>query len=103
MKRESIEEIAVTGDNLETLRALRQKLATTLDKSESGRDIASLSRQLQTVMNQIADLESQHKSNDELLIDELIKERQSMRVRSDRRRAQYYSTDDEEYSDEDEE
>ena len=100
--KENIEQIAVTGDNLETLRALRQKLATTLDKSESGRDIASLSRQLQIVMNQIADLESQHKSDDEMLIEELIRERQAMRVRSDRGRARYYSTDDEEYTDEDE-
>ena len=54
-----IEQIASTGDNLETLEALRQKIARTLDESNSGRDIAALSRQLVGVMHQIEELKAQ--------------------------------------------
>lgn len=50
-------EIADIGDNLETLKALRQKLATAIDRSESGRDISSLARQLQIVLIRIEELE----------------------------------------------
>lgn len=67
----SIEQIAQKGDDLATLKELRQKLARTIDKSESGRDIASLSRQLQIVMQEIAELEAQEQ-NDEIL--EIIQE-----------------------------
>ena len=51
--------IAQNGNNLETLRALRQTLAEAIDRTTSGRDIASLSRQLQIVMERISELEAQ--------------------------------------------
>ncbi len=56
--RVTIANIAKNGSDLETLKALRQKIAETLDKSESGRDIAALSRQLQNVLEEIRDLEA---------------------------------------------
>lgn len=52
-----IESIAQKGNDLETLKALRQKIAHTIDHTESARDIPSLSRQLQAVMSQITELE----------------------------------------------
>ena len=51
--------IAQNGDNLETLRALRQTIAEAIDRTKSGRDLASLSRQLQIVMERISELEAQ--------------------------------------------
>ena len=51
--RKNIVTIADSGDRLETLRALRHKVAETISKSESGRDIAALSRQLREVMAEI--------------------------------------------------
>ena len=50
--------IAQNGDNLETLRALRQTIAEAIDRTQSGRDIASLSRQLQIVIEKITELEA---------------------------------------------
>ena len=57
--------IAQNGDNLETLRAIRQTLAEAIDRTTSGRDIASLSRQLQIVIEKISELEAQD-SDDEI-------------------------------------
>lgn len=57
----TIENIAKKGDSLETLKALRDKIANTLDNTKSGRDIASLSRQLQLVLSQIDELEAEKK------------------------------------------
>ena len=51
--------IADQGDNLETLKALRHKLAKAIEDSNSGRDISSLARQLQIVMAQISELEKE--------------------------------------------
>lgn len=45
------------GGQLETLIALRDKLAKTIDLSSSSRDIAALSRQLTDVLERIADLD----------------------------------------------
>lgn len=50
--------IASNGNNLETLRALRQTIAEAIDRTKSGRDLASLSRQLQIVMERITELEA---------------------------------------------
>lgn len=44
---------------LETLKVLQLKLARTIDGSNSGRDIAALSKQLREVTEKIAVLESQ--------------------------------------------
>ena len=54
-----IASIVEKGDTLATLKALRHKLAETIDSSNSGRDIAALARQLQIVTGQISELEAQ--------------------------------------------
>lgn len=52
-----LEEIAAKGDELETLRAIRAKVAATLDRTQSARDISALARQLQQVVTRIKVLE----------------------------------------------
>ena len=44
---------------LETMKVLQLKLAATIDESNSGRDIAALSKQLREVTQRIAELEAQ--------------------------------------------
>ena len=51
--RKTIVATADTGDRLETLKALRHKIARAIQNSSSGRDIAALSRQLREVMDEI--------------------------------------------------
>lgn len=75
-----LERIAQRGDSLETLKALRQKLAKAIDSSNSGRDISSLARQLQIVMAQIDELENNAANTDSLLSD-LIEKHASSAVR----------------------
>lgn len=60
MRPKKIATVASQGDNLETLKALRQKVARAIDDSESGRDIAALSRQLQLILISIAELEAKN-------------------------------------------
>ena len=79
----TITETAEKGDRLETLKALRRKLAETLDETHSGRDIASLTLQMQKVLQQIDDIEDAT-SGDE--IDEIIKADGLRPVRDSRRR-----------------
>lgn len=47
---------AQSGDRLKTLIALRNRLAQQIEQTESGRDLAALSRQLNEVLREIADL-----------------------------------------------
>lgn len=54
----SIESTASKGDRLDTLRALRDRLAKKIDETESGRDIAALASRLTDVLIQIDALES---------------------------------------------
>ena len=61
------------GNTLEVLKALRNKLATMIDKSNSGRDVAALSRQLQSVMVQISEIEQQEDADE---IGDILTERQ---------------------------
>ena len=49
----SITKAADSGDRMETLEALRHKLAVAIDQSDSGRDIAALSKQLREVLEEI--------------------------------------------------
>ena len=44
---------ASSGDKRATLEALRDKLATSIQGCESGRDVAALSKRLMEVMNEI--------------------------------------------------
>lgn len=81
-----IEQISEQGNDLETLKALRRKIARTLDETTSGRDIAALSRQLQIVLQQINELEAaQEIDADTAEIDEMIRGRQSVRDEKGRR------------------
>lgn len=84
--------VADSGDSLETLRALRHKLAETIDKSESGRDIAALSRQLQMVMAQIAEQEALQSEDDP--VQDLLKEKKYQQVRGRDRHAFYEGIDE---------
>lgn len=86
--------IAQNGNNLETLRALRQTLAEAIDRTTSGRDIASLSRQLQIVMERISELEAQE---DDDLISKIISQTAKVR-RANGKPA--YSDDFDDFSDE---
>lgn len=44
---------ARSGDKRETLEALRDKIASSIQDCESGRDVAALSKRLMEVMNEI--------------------------------------------------
>ena len=72
----SLEDISAAGDDLATLKALRQKIASAIDNSNSGRDIAALSRQLTLVMDQIRKLEEQEPVT---AIDDLISQHKAVR------------------------
>ena len=92
-------EIADRGDDLATLKLLRHKLAAAIDESKSGRDISSLSRQLQMVMTRIAEIENEQGITDD--IDEIIRQHRDQRVRSGGR-PMYGSGFDEDDEEEDE-
>jgi len=49
----TLEQSAASNDRRETLIALRDKLARTIDECESGRDIAALSKRLMEVMAEL--------------------------------------------------
>lgn len=81
-----IEQISEQGNDLDTLKALRRKIARTLDETTSGRDIAALSRQLQIVLQQINELEAaQEIDADTAELDEIIRSRRAVRDEKGRR------------------
>lgn len=86
----SIEQIANEGNTLETLKALRQKLAYMIDRCESGRDVSSLARQLQIVIAQINQLE-EDASGDPIAI--IIEKNRGRSVRGARGRVTYEADD----------
>ncbi len=57
----NLTKIADMGDELQILKSLRHKLAVTIEESQSGRDVAALSRQLRDVISKISELESGNK------------------------------------------
>ena len=71
---EDLPQISESGNRLETLKALRQKVAEAISKSKSGRDIAALSRQLQIIMVEIEEIEGATQ-NDE--ISKILAEREA--------------------------
>ena len=87
----SIEEITAEGNDLEALEALRQKVARTIDQSNSGRDIASLSRQLVGIMARIAEIKAE---NEEDPVGELLKSRDRLQVRDRKGRAIHNNTEE---------
>lgn len=66
-----IKPIASKGDELQTLEALRDVLAETIDNCESGRDIAALSRQLTQVLELISELKKGTGENEKSSLDVL--------------------------------
>ncbi len=79
-------QIADKNDNLETLKQLRHRLAQAIDETNSGRDISSLARQLQIVMNQIAELEKEKRLESEDTILDIVRARHTHQVRDSRGR-----------------
>ena len=73
-----LEDVSAAGDDLATLKALRRKIAAAIDKSNSGRDIAALSRQLTLVMDQIRKLEAEDRPTE---IEDLLAKREYRKVR----------------------
>jgi hypothetical protein len=49
----SLTKAQATGDRLKTLEALAAKLASAIDESSSGRDVAALSKQLRDTLSEI--------------------------------------------------
>lgn len=63
---------AITGNRLETLKALRERIAQQIDSCESGRDMASLSKRLIEVMDEIDVIEAAGNPGDmDAVFDEL--------------------------------
>jgi len=62
----SLADAASTGDRLRALEALRDRLATDLDQTVSGRDVAALSQRLMDVLAQIDDLADPEEEKDAL-------------------------------------
>lgn len=82
MVKNTIEKTAEKGNTLETLIALRQKIAKTLDTTNSGRDIAALSRQLQLILTQIDELQKEkHPEEGETVLEMIRKKHENQRVR----------------------
>lgn len=65
---------AESGDRLETLKCLRDKLAATLDATESARDIPPLARRLAETLAEIATLEGEGGGSGSVL-DEIVASR----------------------------
>jgi hypothetical protein len=82
----SLVEAGKSGDRLDQLLILRDKLANAIDICESMRDLAALSRQYRETLREIE--ESEARETDENEIEKLLEERQidgkSGAVREDR-------------------
>lgn len=53
----SLRELAEAGDSLALLKALQRRIATQLDRTDSARDVAALSKQLRDVTREIEEYE----------------------------------------------
>ena len=54
---------AKSGKKRDTLEALRDKIAASIEHCESGRDVAALSKRLMEVMNEIDELPKEKKDS----------------------------------------
>ena len=90
----ALTKVSDSGDRLKTLRELRHKLADTIEKSNSGRDIASLSIQLQKVMLEISELEEKEAVEKDDTVLDIVRRKHGRQVRGDKR--QRLETEDEE-------
>lgn len=75
--------IVESNDNLAMLRALRRKLAETIDETTSARDLPALCRQLQSVSERITELEAQQSDDP---IADILNDRKQRSVRDKRGR-----------------
>lgn len=66
MSEQTLADVASGGDRLKTLEALRDRLASEIDLTESARDVASLSARLTDVLVQIEDLTETEEEQDDL-------------------------------------
>lgn len=73
----SLPDSARSGDRLATLQALRDTLADQIAETDSGRDMAALSRQLTDVLKQIVDIAPEKKAGDP--VDEIAARRAARR------------------------
>ena len=64
MSNTKLAEVIKENDELKTYKAIQEKIAATIDGSNSGRDIAALSKQLREVTQKIAELEAQTEADD---------------------------------------
>lgn len=64
MSNTKLAEVIKENDELKTYKAIQEKIAATIDGSNSGRDIAALSKQLREVTQRIAELEAQTEADD---------------------------------------
>ena len=83
------------GDDIELLTALKHRICRMLDTSNSGRDVAALSRQLMAANAQLRELQNNTVNND---LADIIERNQKYVVRQSR--IPYWTTDDSEYPDE---
>lgn len=72
-RRKSILGVAKQGDRLETLRMLRDRLATDIESCDSSRDLPSLVSRMQSVLAEIDELEPSVGEVD--AVDEIAKRR----------------------------
>lgn len=70
---------AQSGDQYNTLVALRNRLAEEIEQTTSGRDLAALSKQLKDVLDAIADLPTGRESSP---ADEIAKRREERRKKA---------------------
>lgn len=70
-----LSEVVAKGNQLDSLTALRDRLASSLDKAESARDLGVLSKQLVEVLEQIAAIKPSEKTK----VDELAEKRAERR------------------------
>ena len=52
----SVEDAALSGDQMRTLQAMRDRLAQAIDESSSAMGVAAFAKQLQDVLSKIAEL-----------------------------------------------
>ena len=65
------------GDRLQSLKALRDRLAVQIDQCDSGRDVASLSARLVEVLDKIATAEDAEPKDRGTALDEFSRRRQA--------------------------
>lgn len=78
----TLAQIAALNDRLDTLKALRDKLALAIDATESSRDLAALSRQLTDVLAQIEEIEKSLPAKKDTPLDAVKKNRAARSTRA---------------------